>query len=312
MMSAEYFSSDFEPFGVFEFSDATPITELIYDTIRDMLGPAFQQPVQDAETFADAICLGISQLQLEAAGAQSDPVQISYLLDAVEKDYQIIPLALATLEERRAALKAAMTAAHGALTSVIFDGLETILGDGFVYWRPMDFDTEVTLEAVTPTFVPVRTPIRLVSLTGPIFPGARTIAYTMLVGDGDKLMPGDKLTVDPGRLGLAELVTVTAVGSGYITATFTRPHDNGVHATTAPHPRWVSNKCHSMVVVTDSVRTNPTQLEQIHLFMRKCLPASNTWCICSEITSGLVGPFCVDSGLVGQTPIADNSIDVEI
>lgn len=291
MPESEYAFSDFEPFGVFEFSDQEPITRRLYDSMRDMLGPAFQQPDQDAETFADAMCLGIAQLQLEAAGAQDDPDQISYMLAQVEKDYQIVAPSLATLAERRAALKAAMTAAHGALATVVFDGLETLLGDDFLYWRPTDFADEVELATTTPTFVPYSTPIKLVTLNALIWPGTRTVSYTRELQDGDNyLQPGDKLTVDPGKPGMTEMVTITetsvvrdpvtlVVTGQTLTATFALPHDSGVGATTGSQPLWVSTKCHSIVVVRSAVLDNPTQLAEIHLFMRKCMTASSTWII---------------------------------
>lgn len=313
-MAAEYFSSDFEPFGVFEFSDDEPVTQKLYESMREQLGEAFQQPDQDAETFADAMCLGIAQLQIEAAAAQNDPQQISYLLAEVERDYRIVPPHDATLAERRDALEAAMTAAHGALTTVIFTGLTSILGDDFVYWRPTDLLTEVTPSTSAPVLVSAKTAIKLVQLAGPILPGTRTVAYTRVLDDGNPLMTNERIFVEPHNLGLDELVTISAVltSPNRITATFTKVHENGTYATTAPVSRWVSTKCHSLVVVTSSVLSNATQLAQIHRFMRKAMPVSNTWAICSETGTGVVGPFQVGIGRIGQTPISTTVIDTEL
>lgn len=312
----DYFASDFEPFGVWEFSDDTPVTEKIFDAMSESLGPAFQQPDQAAETFADAVCYGVAQLQLEAAGAQDDPDQISYLLSDVERDYEILAPVNATLAERRAALKTAIEAHYGAITSVIFDGLEEICGDLFYYWRPMDFD-EVSLDAVPP-LDPYTKPIRIISLQGLtghgiIWPGAQTVTYSRLLDDGNGISQGETLTVDPHNPGLTERVTVTAATATTITATFTKVHEINTKATTGPYPLWRSNKCHSMIVVNDSVLDNQTQINAIHAFMRKCMPASNTWAICQStgIPPGkYVGPFDGDLNRIGQTPIAASQIEV--
>lgn len=307
-MAAEYFSSDFEPFGVFAFSNAEPVTRNVYEGLRDQLGSAFQQPSQNAETFADAMCLGIAQLQIDSAAAQGDPNQVNYMLAEVEKDFRLVPKWGATLEQRRAALETAMTASCGAITSVVFAGLTAILGSDFIYWRPMDRATEVTLSTASPVFVSPRTPIKLVNILTLIMPGSRVVEYSRVLDDGNPLLNGERITIDPAKSGLDELVTVTEATPTTFRATFAKPHGANTEASTAPLTRWCSTAAHSMVVVSAATLSNPEKLAEIHAFMRKVLKTSNTWCICAESGTGVVGPFTVSGGRVGQTPIGNSAI----
>jgi hypothetical protein len=112
-----------------------------------------------------------------------------------------------------------------------------------------------------------------------IFPGSRTLAYSSILSDGNPLMVGEYITVEPGRVGLQERIRITASTATTITATFANPHSNGVRATTAPWPTWSSTKCHSLVLVAPSVLASKTKLAKIQLFMRKIMPARCTWSV---------------------------------
>lgn len=154
-----------------------------------------------------------------------------------------------------------------------------------------------------PKISPDYTPIKHVTLSGPILPGTRTVAYTALLTDGNALMTGEWVTVEPGRIGLQERVQITASSATTITATFAYPHDSGVRATTAPWPTWRSTKRHSLVVVNDvSVFTNRTLQAAVHSFMRKVMPASSTWVLVYS-GPGHAGPFSVGSSAIGFSTI---------
>jgi len=127
--------SRFAPHGGIVFSSAPSEGSKIYDAQQAALGPAFKGSNDDAETYADAMCLGAAKRQLIAAGQQDDPERVTYLLPAIEKDYRIRPLTTDTEHDRRVALKTAMLARNGALESVIVDGLTNILGDLFTVHR---------------------------------------------------------------------------------------------------------------------------------------------------------------------------------
>src|SRR5512137_2923242 len=96
--------SNFAPFGEFSFGGEDSESERIYNAQTTALGPAFVGSVGEAETYADAMCFGASRLQLQAAGAQDDPEQVNYLIDALEKDWRLRPWPNDTLTDRRAAL----------------------------------------------------------------------------------------------------------------------------------------------------------------------------------------------------------------
>lgn len=321
-MTTEYFSSDFEPFGMLEFSSEEPLAQRIYNSLREDMGPAFQQFDQDAETYADAMCLAISQLQIESASAQMDPDQVNYLITEIEKDFMVIPRYAAALEERRTNLALLMRSAWRGTTAVITAGLAAILGADLYGWRFMrmtgDASNEVTPSTLTPTISPPSTPIKLATLTGTVFPGVTTVGYTMLLDAGKSLIAGDKITVDPENLAAVELVTVTnsyqlSATTGTITATFAKCHGPTMLATTATSPLWVSNKCHAIIVVADSVLSDGEKVARIHSFMSKVAPATSTWAICqaTATTPALqTGPFRVGQGRVGQTPISTVAISV--
>lgn len=153
-----------------------------------------------------------------------------------------------------------------------------------------------------PPLVPDTTPIKHVRFLEDVMPGTATVSYEMILSDGNPLFVDEELTVEPGRLGQQERVTVTAAPTTTtFTATFARPHESGSRATTAPWANWQSTKQHSLVLVKSTVLTNPTKLTQINTFMRKIMPATHTW-LTTTGDGAYVDQFVVGS-TVGQYPI---------
>lgn len=307
--------SIFAPTGGIVFSSAPSEGSKIYDAMQTALGPAFKVSVDEAETYADAMAFGAAKRQLIAAGQQDDPDNATYLLPALEKDYRLHPMSTDSEHDRRVALKAAMLARNGALETVITAGLNEILGDLFINWRPMQrLDlVEVTTNTTYPAFSPPRNiQYKLIRINDRIFPGSQTVTYTRTLDEGNPIAIGDKVMVDPGRNGIEELVVVTATpGPLSFTATFTKTHDPSAEATTMPVIRWTCNQRHSMVIVDVSVLTNPTLLGRVHEFMRKTMPGVSTWIVCNETSPGYVGPFNSGEGLIGQTPIGNTALPTE-
>lgn len=139
------FFSAFAPFGVASFSADEGQCKAAYDSLQDTLGPAFEGPNSDASTYAIAMALGISQMQLDGASAQADPYQVTALISDLERDYQIIPAYNATLNERQDVLAAAMTLAAGADETNIEAGLTALLGARFVGYRALHNVTEAVV-----------------------------------------------------------------------------------------------------------------------------------------------------------------------
>lgn len=298
--------SNFAPFGEFAFSSETSESEKIYDAQIRALGPAFTGPNDEAETYADSMCFGAARLQLQAAGAQDDPTQVSYLIEELERDWRVYHAPDATLGERRAELAYRMAASSGAFDTAITAGLTALLGALFIHQRPMNLDPllEVSSSSTFPTHSPPRnTPIKKITINDSISPGSALVPYTSELNDGNSLLIGEKLIVDPGLLGIEEIVIVEYADSVKFAATFTKPHTSGTHATTGPFCRWWSNQRHTMVVVDSSVLTNSNLLTKVHEFMRRTMPAVSTWVVCSETSPGYVGPWIVGSSLIGKTPL---------
>lgn len=279
-MSGQF--SAFAPFGVFRFSAKPSPCRQRYDELRTSLGPAFQGPVQDALNYALGVAFGVAQLQLEAAGAQRDPRQVTYLLEDLERDYQLKPLPNDSVNIRRAALAAVMDVGRGATRAEIEAGLSALLGSLFVGCRWLDAETEaVTFPTMRGYFVPPSNPIRHVRITDRILPGSRTVHYTPILTDGIPLKVGDWLVVDPGQYGLEERIDVRAATATTFTASYAYVHEPGVRATTAPWPHWGSTKRHTVVVVDSSVLFNRRQLSQAEWFLRRKMTGVSTWVFCA-------------------------------
>jgi hypothetical protein len=314
--------SSLAPFGEFTFNSAPTECEKLYLAQQNSMGPAFAGVAADAETYADAMCFSVARRQIQAAGAQDDPLQVNYLIDAIEKDWRVYPSPESTLDDRRAELAFVQGLANGALDSAITAGLSALLGPLFVNWRPMDRATydEVSVSSTYPVHSPLRrTPIKKIRIDEVIIPGARTVAYTRLLDDGNPILPGEELVVEPGRNGLEDVVTIAASTPTTLTATFAYTHDAGTPATTGPMIRWTSNQRHSLVIVDTSVLTNSYLLNKIHEFMRRTMPAVSTWIVCAEMKTvypaapghpfpggqptGIVTSFRIGESPIGQAPI---------
>lgn len=318
--------SNFAPFGEFAFSGEDSESEKIYNAQTKSLGPAFEGAQAEAETYADAMCFGVARLQIQAAGAQDDPTQVNYLIDALEKDWRIYPQPGATLDERRAELAFRQGYANGALETAIEAGLSALLGTLFINWRPMDRNAynEVMTNTTYPVHSPLRrTPIKKIVLRDTIFPGTQTVTYSRVLDDGNPILTGEKLVVEPGVNGLEDVVTVTAATATTLTATFAFTHDADSPATTGPMIRWTSNQRHSMVIVHPDVLANSALMNKIHEFMRRTMPGVSTWIVCPEmlttdpvyswyptqegLPTGIVTSFRVGEGLIGQSPIGSSA-----
>jgi len=305
--------SNFAPFGEFAFSGTDSESEKIYNAQTKALGPAFEGAVGEAETYADSMCFGAARLQLQAAGAQDDPTQVSYLIDALESDWRVFSAPGATIGERRAALAFAMASATGSFTAAVTAGLTVLLGSLFVHFRPMDRDIldEVSSNTTFPIHSPpVGTAIKSIVITTAIMPGVLTVNYTRVIDDGNGIFPGEQVVVNPGVNGMEDVVEVTASTPTTFTATFTLPQDANIPARTGPYTRWTSNQRHSLVVVDESVLTNNTLLVRTHEYMRRVMPSVSTWIVCAETIPGVVGPFTVGQGLIGQTPLGEDPSSV--
>lgn len=285
--------SSFAPFGTFAFSSETPPAEKIFDATVEALGPAFQGPNDLAETYADSMCFGVAQAQIDAAGEQDNAETCSYLLPDLEKDWKVYPRAGASDAERRVALGVAMAAHQGASQDAVIAGLRLAIGDRLIHARTMSNDDRLGEVENSPTTpmprFPASEPIRRVTFPEQIFPGTWPyIAYSLDFG-ANPLKAGDVVLVDPGNFQRAEQVTIAAAypssvpgTSGIIGATFTQTHDEDTPGLTGPYSWWMSNRRHWMVIVAPGYQLDSETRTLINEFMRKTLPAVSTWDIYEE------------------------------
>jgi hypothetical protein len=304
--------SSFAPFGQFEFSSEPKfLGERMYDAQIASLGPAFTGPNDEAETYADAMCYSVASEQITSAGAQDDPSQASYLIDSLMRDYGAPVMSSATLEYKRAILAFYMAASSGSFETAVIAGLTSILGSLLINWRPMNEDAPVPQEVIPSATYPVYSPpvnsaIKVITINDRILPGVGVVSYTRVQDDGNQILVGEKILIEPGARGIEEVVVAYAVSPGTFTSVFVKTHDPDSRAITGPCCTWSSNARHSMVIVAPSVLTSAPLLNRVHEFMRKTMPVVSTWVVCKESSAGYVGPFKVGD-TVGQTPIGFSS-----
>lgn len=292
-------------------SEPTPAYKA-YLSLRNSMGPAFSGPVGEARMYAHAMALGVAQCELDSAAGQFRADRVTTLLPAVEAEYGIVPAIDANDQTRRAALAAAQQLRNGARNDAMIDGLTGILGSAFVRYLINNIQTSVpTNPLTTGTYKPLGSPMTVIRITsGYIMPSASAQActYEYICGDNEPLKLGDTLEVDPGINGIAEPITLQSADASSFTAIFSKPHDAGTIATTAPFPNWASWKRHVLIVVTPATITNVALMKRVGNFMTKWSRIVTTWDVVADNGDGATsGPFYPNSGLPGHTPISQVS-----
>jgi hypothetical protein len=305
--------SIFAPSGI-RFTRRKPHSERIYESLRDSWGSLFTDDPEAAinvETFAQAKCLGAAKEQLERAGNQANPRYCNELLLKLEADFRIVPPPGASNQERRSALIAARAVKGGALRAALEDGLEALLGDGFVALVAQDISDTIGGGGVYPDnltphngpgrFAPLGDPFKVVRLTTHSL--GVSVGYAFVAGYDTPLMVDEVLTVGPSDTGLTETVTITGSSGSYFSATFANPHDVGTMCTTAPVPYWVSGRRIVYAVVSDAVLADAVLMRQANNYLCKALPHACQWALVASSGSGTSGPFVIGESMLGQTPI---------
>ena len=125
------------------------------------------------------------------------------------------------------------------------------------------------------------------------------------------MQKGDVVVIEPENPDRAERVTLTAAGDSdggppyYLTFTPTKPHAAGVSILRAPWPFWVGSKRHSLVVLSAADAEDPEMRRQAQWLMERYARATSTWDVAGAAEDGTVGPFTVDGGKIGITPIGE-------
>jgi hypothetical protein len=317
--------SAFAPLGMLAFSSKPTHAESLYRAMAAALkGGISQEPgtPDEAETYADAMCLAAAQYTLERAGNSADPLLASpELLPLLEKDYGVRKGPYDSLTLRRQRLAALQRLPDGAAYLAIWNALSALLGADFLAYRVLT-PSETTVYPATPTSSTELNCVRAdvpavyarlidpVTLTGsptwvtygPIDPNAFPV----------RLLKGDVVMVSPENTAQAERVTIAEVrevdGVRQFLATFTKAHDLNAAVTTVDWPYWWSTQRYAFVIVTATAALDPEKRRQIDEVMAKMARGVSQWAIVQPTTPGAttVGPLTLPVSL-GSVPIGSYS-----
>ncbi|MBA2687507.1 MAG: hypothetical protein H0U64_05355 [Gemmatimonadaceae bacterium] len=272
--------------GGFGFSSRPPHGQRIYEAMRDTQGDAYDtdfDSLQQARLYAQAMCVGAAQYQLDRAANNRNPLKATELLPSLERDYQIVSAYGATLTDRRRVVAARALTTRGARREAIEDALRTLLGADFIAYETTataDIEKFPSTPGDIGVFARAGSQKKLIQITGYVstINIPTTVDFTSL-GGTDAPIAGESYTVEPdSRNPNIEKITVSSVTPTTITATFTKPHVAGTIAT-RPHPVFISSKRYSRVVVTFAAATNQETRRKINEQMKRQLRGVSQWCI---------------------------------
>jgi hypothetical protein len=307
--------SCFTPCGFLELTSEPSCGEQIYDAMIANLGGNYdveQGTHVEASVYARAMAFGELRYLLEHAGAQIDPWQLSECLAYREGEYGIIPTPGETLEERRAAVAAAMVLPLGARKSAVDEALSRLLGSAFVGLRntaPSEIVNYPTDLGDQPMNLQLPTvPRKLVRLTNGVSTDLgvpQAVAYTAVDPSDAVILVGDVLTIEPEIDGQTEVVHCSSppVVPGTFVATFTKGHEPGCYATTQPYPYWTGTQRASLVFLTDAAGIDPVLRARAHALLARIMRGVSTWGLVQG-TGGTAGPFTLDASYLDATPFS--------
>jgi hypothetical protein len=307
--------SAFSRFGFLRFSSRPPISQTIYEGLREGLGgnavlgdDSFDGPLA-AKLFATSMVIGAAQRSIDHVNAEARPSTSTELIADHEKDYWITPPTMATLAERRAALAEAELIAQGNSASVVNAALEALLGDRLIAIRHFGEGEAVASPSDWDTIGPgLWKPAGSIGKTHRLATtvGSGTSPFSLTLIDGDPIIGGEEAIIDPGKLGIEERI-VTADTIGQLFATFARPHEAGALISTKPWPRVTSTARHLLIVVDSDTAVSARWRRAVAKLLKKILKSTERWSLVAEASPGTLGPFVPGSGIPGVTPLTETT-----
>lgn len=316
--------SAFNAFGHLRFSSRPPHGEKIYrDTVRALgNGKNYSDDFDSlsmARIYANAMAYARAKYAAERAGSQFIPSRALELLPALEAEYGIIPEDGETITERRTTLAAFMRVARGARRDNVEAVMSELMGADFLAYVTVDKAVAVNSHADPSTVGVYKAPgtskalfkissaVSMVGTPVSVFYDPIVIPEGQLIPETPPyvLLVGERVIIDPGHHDRIEAVTVTAVtiAPRKFTATFTKPHDSGVVVASGRHPHLMSTKRHNLFVLSAAAMTSDKKRRKAHRIIRRLLRAISTWSIAEALTATTAGPFKVNQGKLGRTPI---------
>lgn len=317
--------SRFSSFGFFAFSAEPSLHEQYYNAmVAGLTDPSGRTKPYDlsrgthleATIYARAKQMALADATMRRAGNQIYPYKCIELLPLLEKDYDIVPGPTDTILQRQAAIAVKQILARGAVRENIIDALKQTIGDEFLGYAPAK-EQESPLSVawshniVYGTMAPAASgPSKWAVLSDPVVSAAsHTVRFTTTLGDA--ILTGDVVVVDGDNTGRTEVVTVTSATSTTITATFTKPHDNGATLTTMSYPGQASTIRTNLIVVRDA--TDAAVRKKVDELMARLLRAPDTWAVVQPSTynlySGTIAPFAPTTPL-GTRPLGTLVFDI--
>lgn len=301
----------FQPFGLFRFSGAKPIAEVIYEQMLKGLGAEInfdEDSNVQMELYANAIVSAIARKTVEKGFNQHDPLRVGDLLEAQEWENGLVPLASQTRSQRRQTLAAIRSLTIDGKFSTISQQLQNMLGDKLVFYRTVRLDD---LFAGIGIFIrtddlykETQSPITIASLriaSPNVGNGIRF--YTEHVFGVRKIFEvGEQILLEPG-LSRAERVTVDASGDGWFECTAYYPHDVGSFVGNMHFAYTPNSKRTHFIVLQEPYAFDPTLRGQIDVVMRRLVTGSSVWHVLNEDQSGASGPFTIGESKLGTSSI---------
>lgn len=314
------------PYGLLEYSDEDNPAEQIYDQMRSAAGAlVVDDTIGEALIHAKALCLGLAVAELRRIGKQVDPAFIAPELIAIrELQVGIVASPYATMTERRAAVAIKENVSKGGAYSNIVSQLQLALGSDFIAYRPIKKEESTAIpedpDETTGNWLDPRTARagKLFQTVSPITTMGSPVWVEYTTVDGaltyDNFVIGETIVVDPGDETRCEVVAISDIDDTTdppkIEAEFRNTHAAGALLSNQYFPAQSCDKRHSLIVVTAAAAANGALRNRVDEVMRGVARGVSTWTIVpgeSDAESGTLGPFRVNQGRLGITPIG--SID---
>lgn len=318
--------SVFQDFVAFNFSNRPTRGE---DTYRAMIAAeskAFNTTVgeyEESRIYATAMGIARARYALERGFHQRNPNKAIEMLPELEKDWMVVPGAHAGVLERQQMVAARMQLPRGSRRENVVAQLTAIYGTDFVEYRTIDplevftwphspFDGPGIFAREDGSFVPKY--LKTVDPVGVLLQTINIRYEALQLGDETDLAAGDYICIQPENLGLAERLTVQAVGEDsfgrFFTATFTKSHDIGASIITGTVPIWFSTQRIVLIVVKAAAVADVEKRRLVSEVMQKVSRVVTQWAIVQPTTPGAttIGPFTLNVSPVGAAPVEQLAI----
>ncbi len=315
----------FTPGALLQLKAGRPAAEAIHETVVRLFTDGSVGAISktlgsfvDCFSFALALTVARAQRRQQKLDRETLAAGAYELLAQLEEEHGLSPGPEDTIQDRRDALLARMLAAQGSRRPSLEQALADLMGDDYIGIHLADPSTEVsnwpTSLGDDPQLLLAddvsRTLVRITQSISVGLGSSQAVTYTPVDPTSDDehtLTVGDRLIVQPENLGLAEPVTVTAVGTsgGSLTfsATFNNAHDNPSLAAQMPFPAWGSSQRHIWVVLSAAAAVDAESRRQVHELMARMVTGVTTWSICPYTGDGITdqaGPWTLDGALLGR------------